>query len=136
MINEAPAPWALLRAYLRVSTDEQVASGAGLMAQRTAIQAEAGPARVDSRRVEGRQGGFGQVAWQPSSPRPLRVESHRAATLVVAKLDRLSRSLVDFAGLMDRARAKRWNLVALDLGVDLSTPAGEFLASVAVSAAQ
>lgn len=64
------------------------------------------------------------------------VESHQAATLVVAKLDRLSRSLVDFAGLMDRERAKRWNLIALDLGIDLSTPAGEFLASVMASAAQ
>jgi hypothetical protein len=29
-----------------------------------------------------------------------------------------------------------WNLVALDLGVDLSTPSGEFLASVMASAAQ
>jgi DNA invertase Pin-like site-specific DNA recombinase len=64
------------------------------------------------------------------------VENGEATTLVVAKLDRLSRSLVDFAALMERARAKGWNLVALDLGIDLSTPAGEFLASVMASAAQ
>ena len=37
---------------------------------------------------------------------------------------------------MARAQAKGWNLVALDLGIDLSTPAGEFLASVMASAAQ
>jgi len=60
----------------------------------------------------------------------------RADVLVVAKLDRLSRSLVDFAGLPVRAQEETWNLVALDLGVDLSTPAGEFLASVMASAAQ
>ncbi|MEW2474695.1 recombinase family protein [Micromonospora gifhornensis] len=64
------------------------------------------------------------------------VESHWAATQVVAELDRLSRSLVDFAGLINRARAERWNVVALELGIDLSTPASEFLASVMASAAQ
>jgi DNA invertase Pin-like site-specific DNA recombinase len=56
--------------------------------------------------------------------------------VVVAKLDRLSRSLVDFAGLLERAQKEDWNVVALDLGVDLSTPSGEFLASVLASAAQ
>lgn len=55
---------------------------------------------------------------------------------MVAKLDRLSRSLVDFATLLVEAQAKGFNVVALDLGVDLSTPAGEFLASVMASAAQ
>jgi DNA invertase Pin-like site-specific DNA recombinase len=64
------------------------------------------------------------------------VESGEAAALVVAKLDRLSRSLVDFAGLMARAQRDQWNLVALDLGIDLSTPAGEFMSNVMASAAQ
>jgi DNA invertase Pin-like site-specific DNA recombinase len=50
--------------------------------------------------------------------------------------DRLSRSLVDFAGLLAEAQAGGWNLVALDLGVDLSTPSGEFLANIMASAAQ
>jgi len=54
----------------------------------------------------------------------------------VAKLDRLSRSLADFAQLMARAQAGRWNLVALDLGIDLATAAGEFMANVMASAAQ
>jgi DNA invertase Pin-like site-specific DNA recombinase len=55
---------------------------------------------------------------------------------MVAKLDRLSRSLVDFSALMALAVDEGWNLVALDLGVDLSTPSGEFLANVMASAAQ
>jgi DNA invertase Pin-like site-specific DNA recombinase len=54
----------------------------------------------------------------------------------VAKLDRLSRSLKDFATLMERAQKKGWNLVACDLGIDLSTPSGEFMANVMGSAAQ
>src|SRR6202051_2945002 len=64
------------------------------------------------------------------------VEAGEAAGIVVAKLDRLSRSLKDFADLMARAQASGWNLVALDLGVDLSTPSGEFMAGVMASAAQ
>jgi DNA invertase Pin-like site-specific DNA recombinase len=56
--------------------------------------------------------------------------------IVVAKLDRLSRSLKDFALLMERAQKRGWNLVACDLGIDLSTPSGEFMANVMGSAAQ
>jgi hypothetical protein len=33
----------------------------------------------------------------------------------------MSSSLVDFASLMARAQAGQWNLVALDLGIDLAT---------------
>jgi DNA invertase Pin-like site-specific DNA recombinase len=42
--------------------------------------------------------------------------------LIVATPDRLSRSLIDFAALLEQAGDEGWNLVALDLGVDLSTP--------------
>jgi DNA invertase Pin-like site-specific DNA recombinase len=63
-------------------------------------------------------------------------ESGAASAIVVAKLDRLSRSLADFASLMARAQAGHWNVVALDLGIDLSTPSGEFMANVLASAAQ
>ena len=37
------------------------------------------------------------------------MESGRADVLVVAKLDRMSRSLLDFANLMARAQVKGWN---------------------------
>jgi DNA invertase Pin-like site-specific DNA recombinase len=50
--------------------------------------------------------------------------------LVVSKLDRLSRSLLDFTALMDRAQREHWGLVALDLGMDMGTPAGEAMANV------
>jgi DNA invertase Pin-like site-specific DNA recombinase len=47
----------------------------------------------------------------------------------VAKLDRLSRSMADFTRLMERSWKKGWALVALDLGVDTTTPAGEMIAN-------
>ena len=55
---------------------------------------------------------------------------------MVAKLDRLSRSVVDFAGVLELARARKWALVAIDLGVDTSTPTGELVANVMMSVAQ
>jgi DNA invertase Pin-like site-specific DNA recombinase len=51
-------------------------------------------------------------------------------TLVVAKLDRLSHSMLDFACLMATAQKQNWALVALDCAVDTSTPAGEAMAHV------
>lgn len=125
-------------AYTRVSTDEQAASGAGLEAQRAAIEIEVarrGWVLLDVFTDAGASGK--SMAKRPALAGALEaVESGRAGALVVAKLDRLSRSLLDFAALMERAQRRGWNLVALDLGIDLSTPAGEFLASVMASAAQ
>src|SRR5262249_21557326 len=45
-------------------------------------------------------------------------------------LDRLSRSMLDFAALMATAQKQSWALVALDCVVDTSTPAGEAMAHV------
>lgn len=125
-------------AYRRVSTDEQANSGAGLDAQDATIAAEVqrrGWTMLETFTDAGISGK--SMANRPALSEALAaLESGQAGTLVVAKLDRLSRSLLDFAALMERAQQRGWNLVALDLGIDLSTPAGEFLASVMASAAQ
>ena len=122
--------------YVRVSTDEQGVSGAGLSAQREAIQAECDKRGWQLLAIE-EDVLSGRDLRRPGLTRALDAcENHEADGIVVAKLDRLSRSLVDFAGLLTRARDGGWNVVALDLGVDLSTPHGEFLANVMASAAQ
>ena len=122
--------------YCRVSTDEQGDSGLGLAAQRAAIHTEC--ERRGWTLLEVHEDVLsGKTLNRPGVAAALAaVESGTASTLLVAKLDRLSRSLLDFAGLMKRAQAGGWNLVALDLGIDLSTPAGEFMANVMASAAQ
>lgn len=124
--------------YLRVSTDEQADSGAGLAAQRAAIEAEAAHRAWELVAVEVDAGASGKsLAGRPALARALTgVTNGVGDVLLVAKLDRLSRSLLDFAGLMARSQSEGWSLVALDLGVDTSTPAGEFMASVMASAAQ
>jgi DNA invertase Pin-like site-specific DNA recombinase len=122
--------------YVRVSTDEQAASGAGLDAQRAAITNECIRRGWTLARIE-EDVLSGKSLRRPGLQRALDACANReVGGLVVAKLDRLSRSLIDFAGLLTRAQAEGWNVVALDLGVDLSTPSGEFLANVMASAAQ
>ena len=123
--------------YVRVSTEEQGDQGAGLEAQRHAIQ-EACAARgwhlvaihqdvASGRSLESRPGLV--TALQA-------VRGGEAAGLIVAKLDRLSRSVIDAAQTIERARREGWNLVALDLGVDFSTAAGEAMAHMTAVFAQ
>lgn len=56
--------------------------------------------------------------------------------IVVAKLDRLSRSVHDFSSILKIASARKWAVVAIDLGVDTSTPTGKLVANVMMSAAE
>lgn len=122
--------------YIRVSTDEQADSGLGLAAQRESIKAEA------QRRgwtVEW----FTDEGYSAKNMERPGIQSALAAledggpgVLVVAKLDRLSRSLVDFANLMARAGEQGWELVSLDLGVDTTTPTGRFVANLMANVAQ
>ena len=124
--------------YVRVSTEEQADSGAGLQAQRAALVAEAARRGFDLVHVFEDAGASGKaISGRPGLTAALEaVETGQADGLVVAKLDRLSRSLLDFTELMEHSRRRRWTLIALDLGVDTSTPAGEMLANVLAVFAQ
>src|SRR4051794_11100207 len=110
--------------YVRVSTGEQAESGAGLEAQRQAIRMECDRRGWELVAIHEDAAASGKsLKNRPALAAAInQVESGEASTLVVSKLDRLSRSLLDFAGLIARATEKDWNLVALDLGLDLSTP--------------
>jgi len=124
-------------AYARVSTEEQGLSGAGMEAQRAAILAECerrGWALVESFEDVGASG---KDLKRPGVQAALEVLSRgEASALVVAKLDRLSRSMLDFAGVMASAQKQSWALVALDCAVDTTTPAGEAMAHVLATFAQ
>ena len=48
---------------------------------------------------------------------------------MVAKLDRLSRSVVDAGKLLAEAQRRGFNIIVLDFGLDLSTPQGELVAN-------
>lgn len=123
-------------AYIRVSTEEQHESGLGLDDQRSRIMRD-----VSARGWElvelFSDTASGKDLRRPGLARALRaLGAGSADALVVAKLDRLTRSLLDFAGLMERAREEGWAFVSLDLGVDTTTAAGELVANVIASVAQ
>lgn len=123
--------------YVRVSTEEQASSGLGLAAQRAAILAEAERRGWTLINVIEDAGYSGKDLRRPGIMAALAaLRDHEAATLVVAKLDRLSRSMLDFAGILDRATREHWAVVALDLGVDTTTPSGEMMANVLATFAQ
>lgn len=123
--------------YVRVSTAEQGESGAGLEAQRRAVASEAERRGWDLDDVYEDRASGRSTKNRPGLKKALRaLETGAADVLVVSKLDRLSRSLQDFAGVMERSRRESWALVALDLGVDTSTPAGEMVANVMMAVAQ
>jgi DNA invertase Pin-like site-specific DNA recombinase len=123
--------------YVRVSTDEQRISGAGLVAQRAAIEAECVRRGWTLVQVIEDAGYSAKDMKRPGVQIALEtLRRGEAGALVVAKLDRLSRSMIDFTGVMAMATKQNWALVALDCAVDTTTPAGEAMANVLATFAQ
>src|SRR5437879_2259779 len=123
--------------YVRVSTDEQRGSGAGLAAQRASIEAECRRRGWQLVEVIEDAGYSAKDLRRPGVQLALETLRKREANaLVVAKLDRLSRSMLDFTALMAKATRQGWALVALDCAVDTTTPAGEAMANVLATFAQ
>jgi DNA invertase Pin-like site-specific DNA recombinase len=124
-------------AYYRVSTDEQGRTGHGLDAQRAAISkaAEARGWRVVAEEVD--DGYSGKSLDRPGVQRALaRLENGGPKVLVVSKLDRLSRSALDFLTVVQRATGNGWAIVVLDLDLDMTTPFGKFTATVMAGVAE
>lgn len=120
-----------------MSTEEQRASGAGLAAQREAIAAECRRRGWEVVELIEDAGYSGKDLRRPGVRRALEeLQRGRADVLVVAKLDRLSRSMLDFTALMAQAQRRGWALVALDAPVDTTSPAGEAMANILATFAQ
>lgn len=126
--------------YARVSTTEQARSGLGLDAQRAAIGAWADRQGV---KVEhhSENGTSGMLAPEQRSVLGnllvrLADPDDAASTLVVSRLDRLGRSVIDVLGLLDRAEREGWNVVMLDIAVDTTTPVGRMVATVMAAMAR
>jgi DNA invertase Pin-like site-specific DNA recombinase len=119
----------LVVGYLRVSTDEQADSGLGLDAQRAAIAAEAN--RRDWAVTWIEDAGASGKNINSGLRRALDLaETGQVAGIVVAKMDRLARSVRHAADIMHAASQQGWNLVILDGGIDLGTPSGRAMAAM------
>lgn len=123
--------------YLRVSTEEQGDSRAGLESQEAAIRAEVDRRGWDLVDLRSDVASGKTMRKRDELGRTLRdLRDGQADALVVAKLDRLSRSVLDFAALMETASKEGWSVNVLDLGVDTTTPNGELVANIMISMAQ
>jgi DNA invertase Pin-like site-specific DNA recombinase len=113
--------------YVRVSTVEQADSGLGLEAQEHSLREEAARRGWDLIIIRD-EGKSGKVINGGLRSALEQLARGLADGLAVPKLDRLARSVAHAADIMETARAQGWNLVVLDLGMDLSTPQGRALA--------
>ncbi len=123
--------------YARCSTQEQADTGNGLAAQEKAIRAECQRRDWTLLDVARDEGHSGKNLDRPALHGALQqIAAGEAGGLVVAKLDRASRSVVDFGRLLEWFDAADATLVALDLGMDTSTSSGRLVANVMASVAE
>jgi DNA invertase Pin-like site-specific DNA recombinase len=117
--------------YVRVSTIEQAESGLGLAAQEAAIRSECERRGWVLMEVVADEGESGRSLDRPGLQSVLaRIAAGEADGLVAAKLDRISRSVRDFADLLEWFTVAGAALVAIDVGVDTSTPGGKLVCGV------
>lgn len=131
-----PQPLRLL-GYMRVSTAEQAESGLGLAAQQRAIADMAKARGLEVVEVISDEGQSGKTLERPGLEHVLNmIAAGDADGLIVAKLDRLSRSVIDFGLLLEWLEGAEASLIALDLGVDTSTAGGRMIAHVLMAVAE
>jgi DNA invertase Pin-like site-specific DNA recombinase len=120
--------------YTRVSTDEQES---GMYAQAQAIDAEVKRRDWTMDLAYEDPGYSAKDLNRPGIQMALKtLREGTADVLMVAKLDRLSRSVLDFSQLVERAQKEGWSIVCLDIGVDTTTPGGELVANVLAAVSQ
>lgn len=123
--------------YTRVSTEEQGDSKAGLEAQEETIRAEAKLRGHELIEIRSDVASGSSLRKRDNLGETLRdMAAGKADILVVAKLDRLSRSVLDFANIMETANKEGWALSVIDLGVDTSSTNGKLMMHLMIALAQ
>lgn len=125
----------LMFGYARVSTEEQADKRNGLEAQRATIDVEAAHRGWD---VEHFADEAASGKYTNANLREVLqlLASGQGDGLVVAKMDRLARSVGHAVEILEMAQRQGWALVVLDLNLDLTTPAGEAMAHMLATFAQ
>lgn len=115
--------------YVRVSTQEQASEGVSLDAQRDKIRSYCNTNGVKLIDIQGDEGISGSTLDRPGLQAALQlIRRGRANTLIVVKLDRLSRSLRDVCTLVeDLFSDERYHLLSLCGMVNTHTAAGRML---------
>src|SRR5215831_1226188 len=119
--------------YIRVSSEEQADSGLGLEAQRQRIAAYCAMKGLRLAEVFADPGisGGKPLASRPAGSQLLAAAIKSKTPVVVAKLDRLFRSVADAATVIADFDKKGIRLVALAEGFDTTNPYGRAMAQMA-----
>lgn len=118
--------------YARVSTAEQAVSGLGFEAQRASVTAECQRRGWELIGIYEDAGVSGAaIAKRPRLEAALdRLAAGDAEVLMAHRLDRVSRSVLDFHTLLARAQREGWRMALLECGLDTTTPHGEAMVGV------
>ncbi len=122
--------------YVRVSTKEQVESGLGIEAQIKKIKAYCGLYELELVDILIDEGYSGKTLDRPALKKLIeRLEKGEADGVVIAKLDRLTRSVADMGVLLERVFNEK-QLFSVSENVDTRTPSGRLVLNVLISVAQ
>ena len=122
--------------YIRVSTEEQGESGLSLADQDARVRARGVSHGWDVVSVQ-----VDEVSGKNTDRPGLRevmalVKGNVVGAVIITKLDRLTRSVVDLNMLLDEFRKHDVKLVSMMEGIDTSTATGELLFNIMASIAQ
>jgi len=125
--------------YVRVSTEEQASDGVSLEAQKAKIRAYADLYDIELVAVIEDAGESAKTLSRPGLQEALKsLREGKAEGLLIAKLDRLSRSVVDWNHLIDGYFGEKAgkNLWSVADSIDTTTAAGRLVLNVLMSVAQ
>jgi DNA invertase Pin-like site-specific DNA recombinase len=123
--------------YVRVSTDKQADHGVPLEAQEAKIRAMAvvQGAEIAELIVEG--GESAKNLNRPGMERLLAlVDQGKIQTVIIAKLDRLTRSVKDLAELLERFQKRGVSLVSVAESLDTGSAAGRLVINIMTAVSQ
>lgn len=124
--------------YVRVSSEQQADEGVSLDAQRAKLRAHCAAQDLELVAMESDEGVSAKTLDRPALQRALAMlREGQADALLVPKLDRLTRKVVDLGYLIETYFAEgRWSLVSVADQIDTRTAAGRMTLFILMSVAQ
>src|ERR1700681_922659 len=124
-------------AYVRVSTDKQAERGISLEAQAEKIRAMALVQGAELSEIIVESGESAKSLNRPGMARLLAmVEAGTGKTVIVAKLDRLTRSVKDLCELLERFEKRGVALVSVAESLDTGSAAGRLVLNIMAAVSQ
>ena len=123
--------------YVRVSTDKQAERGVSLEAQAEKIRAMAVVHNAELLDIIVDGGESAKTLQRPGMERLLAlVDAGKVQTVVVAKLDRLTRSVKDLCELLERFERRGAALISVAESLDTSSAAGRLVLNIMTAVSQ